>query len=71
MATGEPPRPCGRGFWLRRSVGVTWHHIPHVTATNGSGLEKLVDEFVCFGLLGREDPAKARFWALLRALAAK
>ena len=51
-------------------VRVTWHHIPHVTATNGSGLEKLVDEFVCFGLLGREDPAKARFWALLRALAA-
>ena len=34
-------------------VGVTWHHLPHATATDWSSTDEsvLVDEFASFGLL--------------------
>ena len=49
----EPPRPYGRGFWLRRLVVVTWYRSHHATTTNWSGAEEsvLVDEFASFRLL--------------------
>ncbi len=65
----EPPRPCGRGFCPRRSVGVARHHRLHATATNWSGPEGLVNDWACLCSLGGIPPAKARFWALPRALA--
>ena len=52
-STREAPRPYGRGFWLRRLVGVTKHRSRHATTTNWSVADEsvLVDEFASFSLL--------------------